>query len=424
MKLQLVGCSHQTAPVELRQQLAFAAEDLPGAIERLQLRFPNTEAVVLSTCNRVEVYTASEDQNESPSHEDVVQFLAEFHQLSPEEIFGELFQQSGEDAVRHLFYVAASLDSMVVGESQILGQVKQAYEEATRLGSTGPLTHGVFQAALKAARRVAADTAIHQRRISIPAVAVSDFATQIFQRFDDKNILLIGAGEMAEETLQYLRSEGAQEVTIVNRSLERSNMLAEKWQCRPDHWDRLRELIVDADLIVSTTAAGQPVVTLEDFKKIESQRHQRPLAILDLAVPCDFEPTIGKCLGVYLYNIDDLQIVCHRNRQARQDEWPAAEQILEEETRQFMVDLHHRATAPTIRQLKESCELLKAEELERLFNKIPESNLAAQEEIARAFDRFINKLLHPPLDSLRKEAHMGTPHSLLEAFKRLFKLKD
>jgi len=424
MKLQLVGCSHQTAPVELRQQLAFALEDLPGAIEELQVRFPNTEAVVLSTCNRVEVYTASEDQNASPSHEDVVQFLADFHHLSPEKILGELFHQSGEDAVRHLFYVAASLDSMVVGESQILGQVKQAYEEATRIGSTGPLTHGVFQAALKAARRVATDTSIHQRRISIPAVAVRDFATQIFERFDDKNILLIGAGEMAEETLQYLRAEGAQEVTIVNRSLKRSHALAEKWNCRPDRWERLGELLIDADLIVSTTAAGQPVVTLDDFKKNEFRRYQRPLAILDLAVPCDFEPAIGKCLGVYLYNIDDLQIVCHRNRQARQNEWPAAERILEEETRRFMVELHHRATAPTIRQLKESCELLKTEELERLFNKIPESNSNARGEIVQAFDRFINKLLHPPLDSLRKEAHTETPHALLEALKRLFKLKD
>ena len=424
MKLQLVGCSHQTTPVEIRQQLAFAADDLPGAIEGLQVRFPNTETVVLSTCNRVEVYTAAENQNEVPSHEEVAHFLADFHQIAPEKIIGELFQQSGEEAVRHLFYVAASLDSMVVGESQILGQVKQAYEDATRLGSTGPLTHGVFQSALKAARRVATDTSIHQRRISVPAVAVSDFATQIFERFDDKNILLIGAGEMAEETLEYLRAEGAQEVTIINRNPKRSNELAKKWNCRPDRWERLNELLTDADLIVSTTAAGYPIVTREDFAKIESQRYQRPLAILDLAVPRDFDPEIAKCLGVYLYNIDDLQIVCHRNRQARQNEWPAAERIIEEETHRFMVDLHHRATAPTIRQLKESCEQIKEEELQRLFHKIHEISPTAKQEIEQTFDRFINKLLHPPLDSLRKEAYAGTPHALLEALKRLFKLKD
>ena len=200
-------------------------------------------------------------------------FLAEFHQLNPEKILGDLFQQSGEDAVRHLFYVSASLDSMVVGESQILGQVKQAYEEATRLGSTGPLTHGVFQAALKAARRVATDTSIHQRRVSVPGVAVSDFATQIFERFDDKNILLSGAGEMAEETLEYLRVEGARDVTIVNRNQERGVELAAKWKCRPDRWERLSALLVEADLIVSTTASGQPIVTREDFAKAEPKRY-------------------------------------------------------------------------------------------------------------------------------------------------------
>lgn len=424
MKLQLVGCSYQTAPLEIRQQLAFHPDDLPSALEDLQIRFPNTEAVVLSTCNRVEVYTAALDHQGNPSHEDVANFLADFHKINPEQIIGDLFQQSGEDAVRHLFYVASSLDSMVVGESQILGQVKKAYEEATRLGSTGPLTHGVFQAALKAARRVATDTSINQRRTSVPAVAVSEFASQIFERFDDKNILLIGAGEMADETLEYLRDEGAQLITVANRSDEHSEVLAERWNCRPARWQRLPELLVEADLVVSTTASPEPVVTLGGFRKIESRRYQRPLAILDLAVPCDFDPAIGNCLGVYLYNIDDLQVVCEKNRESRQKEWPAAEKIIEEETRHFMADLHHRATAPTIRQLKESCDELKTEELKRLFNKLPQLNHLSREEINYAFDRFINKLLHPPLDSLRKEAREGTPHALIEALKRLFKLKD
>ena len=196
MKFQLVGCSYQTAPLEIRQLLAFQPDDLPSALEDLQIRFPNTEAVVLSTCNRVEVYTAVNDDIANPSHKEVAHFLAEFANIDPEEILDDLFQQSGEDAVRHLFYVAASLDSMVVGESQILGQVKKAYEQATMLGSTGPLTHGVFQAALKSARRIAAHTSINQRRTSVPAVAVADFAKQIFEQLDDKNILLIGSGEM------------------------------------------------------------------------------------------------------------------------------------------------------------------------------------------------------------------------------------
>ena len=424
MKFQLVGCSYQTAPLEIRQQLAFQPDDLPSALEDLQVRFPNTEAVVLSTCNRVEVYTAVEDAIANPSHKEVAHFLAEFHNIDPEEILDDLFQQSGEDAVRHLFYVAASLDSMVVGESQILGQVKKAYEQATILGSTGPLTHGVFQAALKSARRIATHTSINQRRTSVPAVAVADFAKQIFERLDDKNILLIGAGEMAEETLEYVRDEGGKCITVVNRNNTRSEELARRWQCRPALWERLSELLLEADLVVSTTSSREPVVTLEEFRKIETQRYQRPLAILDLAVPCDFESAIGDSLGVYLYNIDDLKLVCQRNREGRQKEWPAAEKIIEEETRRFMADLHHRATAPTIRQLRESCEKLKGEELQRLFNKMPDMNDPCREEIEYTFDRFINKILHPPLDSLRREASDGTPHTLLEALQRLFKLKD
>ena len=424
MKLQLVGCSHHSAPIEVRQRLAFRPDQLTMALDGLRERFPNTEAVLLSTCNRVEVYTAVDEDAASPSHQDVVHFLADFHHVDMADIFDDLFERTGEDAVRHLFYVAASLDSMVVGEAQILGQVKQAYELATSSGSAGPLTHAIFQAALKTARRVAAETSINQRRTSIPAVAVAEFAHQIFERFDDKQILIIGAGEMAEETLRYLRDEGGRRITIVNRSDQRATQLAEQWQGRAEPWDRLPELLIEADLIVSTTAATEPLVTLEQFRKIEPQRYQRPLAILDLAIPRDFEPAIGDCLGVYLYDIDDLGAACERNRLARRKEWPAAERIIEEETGRFMAELNHRATAPTIRRLRENCDLLKQDELRRLFNKLPGLDDASREEVQYAFDRFINKILHPPLESLRDESREGTPHTLLDALKRLFQIKD
>jgi glutamyl-tRNA reductase len=424
MRVQLVGCSHHTAPLEVRQRLAFAPEQVSNALDRLRHKFPKTEAVLLSTCNRVEVYTAANVDSETPSHQDVVHFLADFHGVQAGEIFDDLFERSGEDAIRHLFFVAASLDSMVVGEAQILGQVKHAYEQATTLGSTGPLTHGIFQTALKAARRVASETAINQRRTSIPAVAVADFAKQIFERFDDKKILVVGAGEMAEETIRYVRDEGGRDITIVNRNTDRAATLAEQWEGRAASWDQLPALLVEADLVVSTTAAQELIVTAYDFKQIESQRYQRPLAILDLAVPRDFDPAIGDCLGVYLYGIDDLSEACQRNRKSREKEWPAAERIVEEETAKFMADLNHRATAPTIRRLRESCDLLMSDELRRLFNKLPELDETSQHEVRRAFERFTNKMLHPPLESLRDEAHEGTPHGLLEALKRLFQLKD
>ncbi len=424
MKVQLVGVSHHTTPIQLRQRLAFRPEQVPSALEGLRHRFPQTEAVLLSTCNRVEVYTAVAEDQVSPSHQDLVHFLAEFHQISATEIFDELFERTGEDAVRHLFYVAASLDSMVVGEAQILGQVKQAYVMANQAGATGPLTHGIFQAALKTARRVATETTINQRRTSVAGVAVADFARQIFERFDDKRILVIGAGEMGEEALRFLYHEGGQQITVVSRTFETAADLAERWSGQAVPWDQLEQQLTAADLVISATGAGQTVVTQEDFQRVAPHRYQRPLCILDLAVPRDFDPAVGENLGVYLYCLDDLQEICRRNRAAREKEWPAAERIIEEEAARFMVELNHRATAPTIRRLRDSCDVLKRDELQRLYNKLPDLDETQRQEIQNTFDRFLNKMLHPPLESLRDEARRGTPHGLLEALRRLFQIKD
>lgn len=425
MKLQLVGCSHHTAPVEVREKLAFSPDQVRLALQTLRQRYPDTEAVLLSTCNRVELYIASEVATACPTHHDVVNFLAEFHGVSSQEIFNDLFERTGEDFVRHLFTVAASLDSMVVGEAQILSQVKQAYELATTEESVGPLTNSAFQAALHVAKRVATETAIQQKRVSIPSVAVADFARQVFERFDDKKVLVIGAGEMGEETLRYLIEEGARDITIVNRNRERAEALAELLGGRVSAWDKLAEHLVEADIVVSTTAASEPIVTAAKFRKISEARAQRPLFILDLAVPRDFDPAIGDFTGVYLYSVDDLGKHCERNRKEREREWPKAERIIEEETARFMTDLHHRSTGPTIKRLKARADEVKAEELARLLNKLgPSVDPRVRAEIERGFDRLVNKLLHPPLESLRDEASQGAPHGLLEALKRLFQLSD
>lgn len=424
MKLQMVGCSYHNAPVEKREKLAFDTTQAGRALDRLRSQFPQTEAVLLSTCNRVEIYTAAEDPESGPTHEEVARFVADFHGVPLYEVFDDLFERTGEDAVRHLFTVAASLDSMVVGEPQILAQVKQAYELANQCNSTGPMTHSIFQAAVRVARRVQTETQLHQKRVSIPSVAVADFASQIFERFDDKQVLVIGAGEMAEETLRYLQDEGAHHVTVVNRSLERARELAHRWQGRAEAWERLDELLVRADLVISTTGSPEPVVRLADFRRIEASRYQRPLFVLDLAIPRDFEPTIGDRLGVYLYSIDDLQAACQRNRADRDAELPAALHVVEQETSRFMAELHHRATAPIIRRLKEGWQQPKDDELRRLFNKLSELDEKSRDEIRQSFDRLINKLLHPPLESLRTESQSGPPHGLLEALKRLFQLKD
>jgi glutamyl-tRNA reductase len=422
MKLQLVGCSHHNASIAVRERLAFSPEQTARALDLWQERFPESEAVLLSTCNRTELYTASESG--LPNHEDTARFLASFHGIPLEDVLGDLFEQSDEGAIRHLFAVAASLDSMVVGEVQILAQIKAAYEIAQHHHSAGPMTHDVFQAALRVAKRVASETTIHQRRLSVASVAVADFARQIFERFDDKHILVIGAGDTAEETLRYLVDEGARDVTIVNRDPDRGKLLAQEFGATVRPWNTLLPAIAAADLIVSTTGATEPIVTLAQYRSIESQRHQRPLFILDLAVPRDFDPAIADLLGVYLYSLDDLVAVCEDNRRARMAEWPAAERIIDEEARRFMHELRHRASAPTIRRLREQCTSLGEEELCRLFNKLPELDDAARAEITHAFERYMNKILHLPMESLREQSAHSAPHGLLEAIKQLFKLKD
>lgn len=420
MMLQVVGCSHRNAPIGVREQLAFSAEQTALALEAFHHAFPQVEAVLLSTCNRVELYTAA-DNGALPTREQLVGFLSEFHGLKICQIDPHLYEHQADEAVRHLFTVASSLDSMVVGEPQILAQVKQAYQLATDRDVAGPLIHAVFQSASRVARRVANETAIHQRRVSIPSVAVADFALQIFEQFDDKRTLILGAGEIAEETLQYLRDQGARDVVVVNRHLGRAAELAERWQGRAAPWESRFEALAAADLVISTTGAAKPIVTLDEFLSIEPVRYERPLFVLDLAVPRDFEPAIGQRAGVYLYSIDDLRQACDRNRRERDKELPAALRIIEQETCRFAAEWRHRATSPLIQQLRQGWEKPKEEELRRLFNKLPELDEHTRLEIRQAFDRLVNKLLHPPMVSLRDESRNRT---LVEALAKLFQLKD
>jgi glutamyl-tRNA reductase len=422
MNVQVVGCSHHGTSIAMRERLAFGAEQTREALDHWRRVFRNVEAVLLSTCNRVEVYSASEEA--APGSEQVAGFLARFHKLDAAEILPHLYCYAGPEAVQHLFAVASSLDSMVVGEPQVLAQVKHAYQVVTQHDATGPLLHSAFQAAVRVARRVANETSIHHRRVSIPSVAVADFAQQIFERFEDKETLVIGGGEMAEETLRYLRDEGARNITVVNRSFERADDLAQKWSGRARHWDELREAVAAADLVISTTGAERPIISAEEFRQIEAMRRRRPLFVLDLAVPRDFDPAIGSRPDVYLYSIDDLQAACERNRAQRDKELPAAMRIIHQEADRFMADLYHRATGPVIQQLKEGWQKPKEEELERLLGRLPGLDDRARAEIRQSFDRLVNKLLHPPLESLRDESRHGIPYVLLDALARLFQLKD
>lgn len=424
MSLTFAGGSHQTVPIELRERLAFSAEQAAVALDRFRRQFPGSEAVLLSTCNRVELYAADEQRRGPPPPDELAMFLAECRGVDPAAIGTVLAGDRGPAAVKHLFSVAAGLDSMVLGEPQIVAQVKQAWQLAVASGTTGRLTGELFQAALRAAKRVASETALGRERLSIPSVAVADFAAGVFERFDDKRVLLVGAGKMAAETLRYLRDAGARDVRVVNRTAGRAAELADRLGATAGRYNELPAELISADLVVSTTGATAPVVTLADFEQIELRRQGRPLVVLDLAVPRDFDSAIGGRPGVWLYSVDDLGQACDANRRRRQREMPAAWTIIDEETRRFMGDLHHRSTVPVIEQLRAGWNQTGEAELDRLFRKLPDLDDTARDEIRQAFSRYAAKMLHPPLASLRSESHAGPPHGLLNALRRLFNLQE
>ncbi|MGV3485168.1 MAG: glutamyl-tRNA reductase [Planctomycetaceae bacterium] len=436
MKLQMIGCSHQNAAVDFREQLSFTTAQAREALDAFRRRFPKAEVVLLSTCNRVELYTAvngnvDEDEtsltdDESPNRNEVIRFLADQRKLSPERLLESMIYRTGTEAISHLFTVAASLDSMVVGETQILSQVKEAYDLAVESGSVGPLTHTVFQAASRVAKRVQRETLIHRKRVSVPSVAVGEIIPEFFDSLSDKTVVLMGAGEMGGETLRYLIDGGATDIRIANRNRERAETIAREIGGRAIDWSELDQALIDADILIGTTSSSEPIVTKERFARIQDARYQRVLLILDLAVPRDVDPAVGESNDVYLYSVDDLQAACERNRQERRREWPKAQRIIDEETERFVGDLQHRATGPVIRRLRDHAGEMKREEWTRLENRLKQMGVSedARREIENSMDRLVNKMLHPPLASLRDDAAAGHQRGLLEAIKHLFSLGD
>ncbi len=425
MNLRMVGCTHRDANLDVRQLLAFGPQDIATALSTWQKRFPLGELVLLSTCNRVELYAAGTDPQSLPGADELIDSLLTFRDVPPEQLEGHLTTLADREVVEHVYRVASSLESMVVGEPQILAQVKQAYRQANEVGTTGPLLHEVFQTALRTAKRVTGETSLHRHRVSIPSVAIVDLASCVFESFDGKHVLVLGAGEMAEETLRFLRGKGKPHIHVVNRNAERGQRLAETCDGAFHPWDELWDQLVLADMAISTTAADEPIVSAATFvEHVKPRRHQRPLFILDLAVPRDFSPDVGEVLGVYLYSLDDLTEACQRNQAARAAELPAAEKIVDEETARFLAEASHRATAPVISGLRRGMHKPKQAELERLYHKLPQLDENTRGEIEQFADRLVNKMLHPPLESLRHASQNGTHHGLLDALKRLFKLED
>ena len=425
MNLRVVGCTHHEANLDVRQRLAFDRAEAATALADWQSLFPNTELVLLCTCNRVELYAAAAKRGDAPDPEKLIEALIGARQLSRKVVASEWLSLIDSAVVEHLFRVAASLESMVIGESQILAQVKQAYRVAQETGVSGPLMHELFQSALHTAKRVSGESSLHKHRVSIPSVAIAELASSVFETFDDKHVLVIGAGKMADETLRYLREAGQARIHVVNRSRERGESLAKKWAGQFHPWKNLWDQLSLADLAISTSGASESIVSAVDFRAhVVPRRHQRPMFILDLALPRDFDPAVGDALGVYLYSLDDLDRACQRNREARAAELPVAERIIAEEAGKFLAQLRHRASVPVITGLRAGLERPKSSELERLFQRLPHLDEQEKREIQQFADRLVNKMLHPPLESLRDASRNGNPHGLLDALRRLFKLED
>lgn len=422
MNVLVVSCNHHKAGVQLRERLAFSsAEILNNAYSQWRRIHPESELVVLSTCNRVEIYAADERSGDGVSFDDITRFISQFHNVPPDEFVDSVLAHSGTAAVEHLFEVACSIDSMVLGEPQIVNQVKEAYRVAQENEACGPLTNVLFQHALKVSAQVRTETGLADGRVSIASVAVGDFGKNIFSRFDNKTVLVIGAGEMAEETLTYLRSEGVRRIIVANRSRERADRLASLFQGEAVDFSQLDYWLARADVIVSTTGASRTLITKERFEAARAQSQRHPVFILDLAAPRDFDPAAGSVDdNVFLYDIDALEETCNRNRRAREAEVEKAKSIIVAQTRTFMQEIYHRATGPVIHRLREHWTDISRSELDRLYRKLPTLDQPQREAIEATIQRIVNKLLHPPLEALKDEAREGTPEGLLHAIRRLF----
>jgi glutamyl-tRNA reductase len=426
LNLQVIYCNHHSAALAVREKLAFSTEEqLHAAYGRLRAHFPTSEVVVLSTCNRVELYAAQESRNDAPTQQQIAGFFADFHQIPLDDFVDDLLEQTGPDAVRHLFEVASSVDSMVLGEPQIVSQVKEAYDVALRNDACGPLTNALFQGALRVSARVRTETKLSEGRVSIASVAVGEFGKSIFDRFDDKTVLVIGAGEMAAETLRYLKDEGVGDIVVVNRNPQRAAALAAEWGGRTEPFEALDDCLAAADVVVSTTGADRPIIDVARFRRVVERRDGRPVFILDLGAPRDVDPAVGDLDdSIFLYDIDSLEQTCESNRARRSREIDRARRLIEEETAKFMHDVYHQATGPVVKRLREEWHDIRRQEVERLNKKL--AHLDGQDllEIEQSIERIVNKLLHPPLRALKDEAKAGTPHGLIDALKRLFYLGD
>lgn len=421
MHIILAGLNHKSAPVAVRERLALGENELPEALAALgKLPFIH-ERVILSTCNRVEFYATTEDVKKGMSS--LVRFLHDYRGLKEEELEHRYYCHTEPRSVHHAFCVASSLDSMVVGEAQIIAQVKAAYQAAWENGATKKILNQLFQHALGVAKTVRSSTDIARWPVSVGSVA-AELAKKIFGDLKDKKTLILGAGKMSELAATCLARPGSSTVLVANRTFSRAQEIAEKLGGRAVRFEDYLEEMVSCDIIISSTAAAHFILKKEDLKSVLIKRRNHPLFIIDIAVPRDVDPEVGRIDNVYLYNIDDLEGIAGSNREQREQEMGKCSQIIHTSTEQFMIWLSSIEVTPTISQLTQRVEGILRRELARARGKRKLQSATGGEEIGQLARRLARSILARPITHLKRAAGEGNGTLYTSALQELFELEE
>ena len=413
----MAGINHRSAPVEIRELLAFRDDELAGVLDTLRTEANVVEAMVLSTCNRVEIAVAADQRP------DLARALARLRGLDPAFVAPHVYQYDGAAALRHLFRVASSLDSMVLGEPQILGQLKNAYHLAKEHGSLNGTLESVLTRAFNIAKRVRSETQIGQSAVSISYAAV-ELAREIFGSLKGKTVLIAGAGKMSELAARHLHRCGATNILVTNRTLARAEEMARLFGGRTVNYGRFHATLPEIDILIASSGAQQFILGPDEVKAAIGARKNRPMFLIDIAVPRNIDPRTGELDNVFLYDIDDLQKVVERNVTLRQKEAEEAERIIDEEVERTITLLKTRVVAPTIVALQEQLEQIRQHELERMRNKLGILT-PQQEEAVEALTRgIINKIAHAHIVEIRKEASHPGGGPIVSAVRRVFRLGE
>lgn len=418
MQFVTYGINHNTAPVSIRENIAFNTDVLPAALASLKQQPYVVEAVILSTCNRTEIYCYIDDENH---HNLISLWLHEFHQQAESSLNEHLYCYQGNDAMRHLLRVACSLDSMVLGESQILGQIKTAYSDALNADTLGKMLGRLFQHAFTVAKQVRTDTAIGNSPVSVAFAAVS-LAKQIFSNLKNSTALLIGAGETIELVARHLHDNGVGRIIIANRTIERAHNLALQVNGYAISLSEMPTHLAEADIVISSTASQLPILGKGTVERALKQRKRRPIFMVDIAVPRDIEPEVGNLEDIYLYCVDDLHEIIEESLHSRREAAVQAEEIIDNQVDHFIAWLRTQDAVPVIRAIREKAESESNHLLEKAKKQL-EHGLPVEtvlEDLARTLTK---KLLHEPSRQLRQSG-FDTDNNLIEAARSLFNIKD